>query len=332
MAARRDPEPPTARAAWRVWGVEASIVVGDPASLTGAAALAEGVLAEIGAACSRFDDASELSRLSRDPAAAAGVEVSPLLAELVGAALQVAADTGGSVDPTLGADLAGWGYDRDLAALPTPATAGPPLTGGTTLSVVPRDPAWRRVRLDGRLLALPAGTLLDLGATAKAFAADRIARRIAEAFHTRVLVSLGGDIATAGPAGSPGWEVTVQDLDGDPSQQVRLPSGAGLATSSTQKRRWLHDGRTVQHILDPAFGTPVVPAWRSASVAAPTCLRANALSTAAIVRGRAAVDWLARQGADARLVDLEGRVVRVGAWPQPLNDALAPAVTGGADR
>lgn len=330
MAARRDPEPPTARSDWRVWGVQASVAVGRPEALAGATALAEQVLAEVGAACSRFDEASELSRLSPEAVTVDGVVVSALLAELVGAALQVAADTGGSVDPTLGADLAAWGYDRDLAALPTPAVGAP--AAGLTLSVQPRDPAWRRVRLDGRRLAVPAGIVLDLGATAKAFAADRIAQRIADAFGTRVLVSLGGDIATAGPADAPGWEVTVQDLDDDPSQQVRLPSGAGLATSSTQKRRWLHDGRTVQHILDPSFGTPVVPVWRSAAVAARTCLRANALSTAAIVRGRAAVGWLAAQSADARLVDLEGRVVTVGAWPRPADPALEPTRATGTDR
>jgi len=330
VAARRDPKPLTTRSDWRIWGVQASVVVGRPEALAGATALAEQVLAEVGAACSRFDEASELSRLSREAVTVDGVVVSALLAELVGAALEVAADTGGSVDPTLGADLAAWGYDRDLAALPTPDAGA--AAAGLTLSVQPRDPAWRRVRLDGRRLVIPAGIVLDLGATAKAFAADRIAQRIADAFGTRVLVSLGGDIATAGPADAPGWEVTVQDLDDDPSQQVRLPSGAGLATSSTQKRRWLHDGRTVQHILDPSFGTPVVPVWRSATVAAQTCLRANALSTAAIVRGRAAVGWLAAQSADARLVDLAGRVVTVGAWPRPADPALEPTGATGTDQ
>ena len=45
---------------------------------------------------------------------------------------------------------------------------------------------------------MPAGTQLDLGATAKAVAADRCARLVHDALGTGVLVSLGGDIATAG--------------------------------------------------------------------------------------------------------------------------------------
>lgn len=319
-------EPGPARFDWPVWGTVASIAVGRPDTLTASVALAQAVLADVTAACSRFDDTSELSRLSRDPRIADGVEVSPLLVELVGVALRVASATDGSVDPTLGTDLAVWGYDRDLALLP-PVPGGTPWLGFSVSARV-REPAWHRVRLDGCRLSVPVGVALDLGATAKAFAADLIAQRIADAFGTRVLVSLGGDIATAGPAGSDGWEITVQDLDDDPAQQVHLPSGASIATSSTQKRRWMHEGRPVQHILDPAFGAPVVPAWRSVSVAASTCLMANALSTAAIVRGRTAARWLAAQGADARLVDLDGRVITVGDWPDPVVGAAAPSMSG----
>lgn len=292
-----------------------------PETLTAATELAEGFMAEVAAACNRFDESSELSRLYGDGRLADGVEVTPLLAELVGAALEVAAETDGSVDPTLGADLAGWGYDRDFASLPVAGDAAP---AGPSTSVFPgqpgqpRQPGWRRVRLEGRTLSVPAGIRLDLGATAKAFAADRIAQRVAIQLRTGVLVSLGGDIATAGPAHAGGWEIMVQDLETDPAQQVFLPSGMGIATSSTQKRRWQHVGRPVQHILDPAFGTPVVPAWRSATVAATSSLRANGLSTAAIVRGGGAVAWLAARRADARLVDLLGRVVTTGAWPEPL--------------
>ena len=60
-------------------------------------------------------------------------------------------------------------------------------------------PGWREVHLEGRLLTMPEGVQLDLGATAKAWAADRSAARIAERLGCGVLVSLGGDIAVAGP-------------------------------------------------------------------------------------------------------------------------------------
>ena len=316
MAPHPAPETTAAHAEWRVWSTTASLVLEHGASLEPARGIAEGVLAEVGAACSRFDSSSELSRLSRDPSVESGVEISPLLASLITTALLAAEQTGGSVDPTLGADLAWWGYDRDFGRM-TPVPAEDHLVGPSTIDIVRREPGWRAVHLDGRILRMPAHLRLDLGATAKAYAADLIARQVSAELGCGVLASLGGDIATAGFTAAGGWEILVQDLPTDPAQQVFLPDGAAVATSSTQKRRWMHDGRSHQHILDPAFGTPVVPAWRSVTIASSCCVRANTLSTAAIVRGTAARSWLAGQRAAARLVDLDGRVITLGAWPLP---------------
>ncbi|MEV6493867.1 FAD:protein FMN transferase, partial [Actinoplanes sp. NPDC051633] len=198
-------------AQWPVWGTTARIVLTDPARVPAATEIVRHELAAIDAACSRFRPDSELSRACR--AGGRPVTVSPLLAELVGAALEAARRTGGDVDPTVGAILAGLGYDRDFAEI----------TGRTTAPAVRVFPApdWRAVRLrrldpevvaerairggDAPLgyhceLTVPDGVLLDLGATAKAVAADRAAARVAEQLGVGVLVALGGDIATAGPA------------------------------------------------------------------------------------------------------------------------------------
>src|SRR5439155_211390 len=115
-----------------------------------------------------------------------------------------------------------------------------------------------------------------------------------------VLVALGGDIATAGPAPDQGWQILVQDRPGDPSCTVRLPAGAALATSSTAGRTWGRRGELLHHIVDPRTGRPAPTVWRTVSVAAGSCLRANTLSTAAIVRGRGAYDLL--RGTPSRLV------------------------------
>jgi thiamine biosynthesis lipoprotein len=88
-----------------------------------------------------------------------------------------------------------------------------------------------------------------------------------------------------------------------------------MATSSTQKRRWHTEGRPMHHILDPRSGLPAPPVWRTATTVAPTCLDANTFSTAAIVRGRAALGWLAKQGVPARLVDDSLRILTTAGWP-----------------
>lgn len=297
-----------ARRDWKVWGLHASVVVEDPRLLEAAEHVVRDVLDAVDRACSRFRSDSELSLLRGR--LSGGAEVSPMLGTLLTGALEAAETSGGSVDPTLGNDLAALGYDRDFAELS--------VFGASTTSVrmLPRtEVGWTRISFrDGRL-TVPDDLTLDLGASAKAVAADLAAQRIATDLGTAVLVSLGGDIATAGQPTDGAWEVLVQDTPEDPGQQVRLEGGWAMATSSTQKRRWMLDGRKVHHILDPRSGLPAPAVWRTSTVVAATCLRANTLSTAAIVRGRDAVGWLAAQNAPARLVDEAGRIHVTDGWP-----------------
>jgi len=165
------------------------------------------------------------------------------------------------------------------------------------------------------LLTVPVGTALDLGATAKAWTADRAAAELAARYGTGVLVELGGDLAVAGERPG-GWIVRVAEREGAPGQNVTLERG-GVCTSTTTIRTWRRGGRTVHHLLDPATGQPATGPWRTASVAAGSALAANTASTAAIVRGETAVEWLTTRGTAARLVGQDGAVVRTPGWPDP---------------
>src|SRR6185437_12443645 len=191
-----------------------------------------------------------------------------------------------------------------------------------------RVTGWRSVQLDSarRLVQLANGAQLDLGATAKAWAADRCAGIIAAQAGSGVLVSLGGDIAVAGPPPADGWRVRVTDDHAAgpeaPGQTVTITDG-GLATSSTTVRTWTAGDRQVHHIIDPATGEPARSCWRTVSVAAGTCFDANTASTAAIIRGEAAVAWLDDAGLPARLVRPDGTVVTTAGWPA--DDDPAPS-------
>jgi thiamine biosynthesis lipoprotein len=285
-------------------------VVTEPRCLAEARRLLEADLAAVDLACSRFRADSEICALR----ASDGQQVSPLLAEAIAVALRAAELTDGNVDPTVGAAMSAVGYDRDFEQVQRTSTADCPVTVRTI-------PGWRQVRLDGRMLTMPEGVQLDLGATAKAWAADRSAGRIAQQAGCGVLVSLGGDIAVAGPAPEGGWRIRVQDVTGEPDDPPDGPYAlvairdGGLATSSTAARRWQRGGDVLHHILDPRTGLPAEPVWRTVSVAAGTCADANAASTAAVIRGRAALGWLARLGLPSRLVDATGVVFTVAGWP-----------------
>jgi len=287
---------------FEVWSTGASVVVTDAAALGSVVEIVRAGLDDVERACSRFRPDSELSGLRPGTHG-----LSPLLADLVGTALDAAEASGGLVDPTVGGAMQGLGYDRSIELLP--ADGGP-------VRRVQHVPGWRRVHLYGDRLELPRGVVLDLGATAKARAADLLARRAADTVRVGVLVELGGDIATAGPAPDGGWQVAVRDTEEDPACQVTLAAGSAVATSSTVRRTWRRGGERFHHVVDPRTAAPAEPVWRSVTVAAPTCVDANTASTAAVVLGRDAARWLTERGFTARLVDRQRRVVRVGGWPE----------------
>ena len=291
---------------WTALGTQVRLVV-TGTELDEARRILAADLAEVDVTCSRFRPDSEIRTLTGPR-----TQVSSLLAEAIAVALRAAWLTDGDVDPTVGEAMRAIGYDRDFAEIP--ATANDKVTTHTI-------PGWRNVTLDGRILTLPPGTELDLGATAKAWAADRSAHRIANHLGCGVLVGLGGDIAVAGPAPENGWPIRVQDITGHPDDDPEGPyanitiTTGGLATSSTKARRWRRGGDVLHHILDPRTGLPAAPVWRTVSVTAKTCADANAASTAAVIKGRDALGWLARNLLPARLVDAKGTVFTVAGWP-----------------
>ncbi len=292
-------------------GTTATVVVDDPGAADVALALLALDLDALDRACSRFRPDSELRRLERD-GGGRPTRVSPLLFDAIDTACDVAARTAGIVDPTIGSALIELGYDRDFGSLgdrcdqpelpPTPA------------------PGWWRIELDhaARTVSVPHGVRVDVGSTGKAFAADRAAARIAEALGCGVLVNLGGDVATAGPAPHDGWGVGIAGhcttAPGDADEVVALRAG-GLATSGTTARTWAHAGRTVHHIIDPWTGDVAPTTWSFVTALGTTCVEANGWSTAAVVWGEDAPGNLIEHGVTARLVHTDGHVVTVGPWP-----------------
>ena len=296
----------------RALGTDVRVVVTRARRLAAATEAVERVLDDIDQACSRFREDSELSRLN----AAAGTEqrVSALLATAIGHGLRAARVTNGDVDPTVGTAMRRIGYDVDFASVAS--------SGGPLLLTVEPIPGWRSVRFSERTRSvfLPRGVELDLGATAKALAADLAAAAALEASGDGgILVSLGGDIALAGEAPVEGWSIQVSDDSTAPfdagAARIGLHSGA-VATSSTRTRSWRRGEVVLHHIIDPRTGGSANSVWRLVTVVAATCVDANTAATASIVRGAAAVPWLEAMALPARLVDNDDAVVRVAGWPE----------------
>jgi thiamine biosynthesis lipoprotein len=309
-------EPTPAFRSMAAIGTTAVVAVTDGSRADEALALLADELGALDEACSRFRPDSELRQVEAH-GRGRPVPVSPLLFEALEVACQVAVDSAGIVDPTIGSALIELGYDRDFDQIGSDDRLTEP---------DPRPaPGWWRIELDpaARTVAIPIGVHVDLGATAKALAADRAAARLAGTLDCGVLVNLGGDVAVAGPTPADGWAIGIAPectTSVALVEQVVTIVDGGLATSGTTARSWMRNGRRVHHIVDPWTGEPAPAVWSLVSVAAASCVEANAWSTAAVVWGRDAVGILASQGVAARLVDAEGNVERCGGWP----DDFAP--------
>jgi FAD:protein FMN transferase len=305
-----------ATARLRALGTGAVVCVTDPATLPDARRELVRRLREVDLLASRFRAGSELTALNRR--AGERVRVSPRLFEAVALAVDVARRTGGLVDPTVGRALRLAGYDRTFVAVRA--------RDGSFVAISHRSPGWTSIQLEPERLeiSVPPGVELDLGATAKAAAADAIAAAIHAKIGAGVLVSLGGDVAVAGPAPLTGWPIRLADQHDAPLDSegpVVAVHGGGLATSGVAARRWRVSGGERHHIIDPRTGGSAITPWRTVTVTGATCVDANAASTAAVVLGADALAWLGLRGLSARLVRHDGSVELVGNWPR--TEALA---------
>lgn len=301
----------TAVASRAALGTTATICVAAPDDLTEVSVLLERELDGIDRACSRFRSDSELARANA--AAGSWTYVGELLFLALETALTAAVETGGLVDPTIGRTLRLAGYDRTFPLVLA-------RDGERFRPAFAPVPGWQLVELDrpDRRVRFPAGIELDLGATAKALAADRAAAAAHALTGSGVLVSLGGDLAVAGSPPDAGWPVLLADdhalpLD-SPGPVIGVASG-GLATSGTAVRRWRAGRVTLHHIVDPRTGRPAETPWRTVTVAGRSCVEANVASTAAVILGEAAPIWLAGRALPARLVTTDGAVRTVANWP-----------------
>jgi thiamine biosynthesis lipoprotein len=272
---------------WQAWGTTVRLEVTDPAALQAARRLVVRTLADAERAADADRAGAEVHRLLRSQGR--DLPVRPALSALIATALDAAEQSGGLVDPTVGAatiPLRRRSAQSARPARPVGDAAFPVCSG---VPVVRPHPAsgWRGVTWSERRVAVPAGPALDLTATAKARTARLAATRVAEQLGVGTLVDLGGDVATAGPPRSSGWVARPEHLGSAP---IELPPGTALAAVRG-------DG-----IVDPATGRPVTGPWAAVAVTAPDVVLAKTAAVAALVHGVSAEAYLDGLGLSAVLV------------------------------
>jgi len=250
---------------------------------------------------SRFRVTSELSRLNR--AAGQPISVSETLWQVFQSALVAEKNTGGLVTPTVAGAVREVGYDRDFALL-----AGQTLDPVNSVYGIVSPLEYVSWDEPTRTIYLPENMRLDFGGIAKGWAAEQIVQRLK--YHGSALMNCGGDIAMSGALldGNP-WEIGVYkpfDRSSGYLGMLYFQKGCGVATSSTDRRRWKQGSLLRHHIIDPHTGLPAVSDIVSATVIAPTAIEAEAAAKSVLIRGSAAgLGWLESDPDLAALLILE---------------------------
>jgi FAD:protein FMN transferase len=253
---------------------------------------------------SRFRDKSELSALNRSPGQP--TQVSQVLWDALQASLAAARFSDGLVSPTLAAWVEAAGYDRTFEELEDDA-------GDLSRMPAPPDTAAGGIELDSasRRITLTDGRRLDLGGTAKGWAADRAAHRLRALGPC--LVDAGGDVAVHGlRQDGRGWAVGISDPfhPGESLDLLCLTHG-GVATSGRDFHRWKQQGKWQHHILDPRTGLPAETDVLTATVVAPNTVQAEAAAKVAIILdSERALAWLDDHPQLAGLLVLEDGTIR----------------------
>lgn len=248
------------------------------------------------------DSQSELSAVNAT-AAHAPVAISAELFTVLSAALRIAEQTDGALNPALGPLVSLWGIQTEHARVPS----------ADEIAACRRRCNWR----DVVLTVLPAATdsnaaggssagssdagstqayvffkqqgmALDLGAVAKGYVADELVRLLHEQGVRRAVVNLGGNVYTVGikADGSP-WRVGIKNPRAPERESMLSVEVAeeAVVTSGNYERYFEQDGVRYHHILDTATGRPAERGVLSVTVIAKNALQADALSTALFVLG-----------------------------------------------
>ena len=224
-----------------------------------------------------------------------GTEIAAVNASAGGKAVKVSEDTfyviskaveyaglaGGAFDPTVGPLVKLWNIGNEGAHVPQKGDIASAL----------RLIDYRKVELDRKALTVrlaAPGMKLDLGAIAKGYSADEVARILDKYKVKSAIVDLGGNVLVYGKKkDGTAWRVGVQDPHSDRGEYIGLVTGNAMTvvTSGIYERFFIQDGRRYHHILDTKTGFPVDNGLVSVSIITESSIRADALSTTIFALG-----------------------------------------------
>lgn len=269
-------------------------------------------IAQLDEALSDYKPDSELNRICRT-AAGRPVKAGPDLLLVLEASQQLAAETGGAFDVTLGPVIRLWRQARLDRRLPA---------AGALQEAAARS-GFRKLHIDlaaGTVTLDQAGMQLDLGGIAKGYAADSALAVLARSGIRSALVAVSGDLAFGDPPpGQKGWKIGVDSgRPGSVFTRVLELCNAAVSTSGSAEQHLDAAGKRYSHIIDPSSDMGLTRPI-TVTIVARRGMDADSLATAVSVLGAEQGMNLVRRhrGVQALIVSDDGAVIESPGWPGP---------------
>jgi thiamine biosynthesis lipoprotein len=284
--------------------VEISVTGGSTAAMHAAVDDAFAAVAIVHQLMSFHDAASDVSRVNRR-AAAEAVRVHPWTYEVLEVAVDLHRRSDGVFDVAIAPEL------QALGLLPPPLDEMPRMTRSGTAGAI-------ELLADRHVRFAEPGVRIDLGGIAKGFAVDRAIGVLVGAGMIGGLVNAGGDLRSFG---IDGHRVHLRDPR-DPRRALGTitVNDVALATTGGRFDPFLEAGPRRSAVIDPRC-REAVPAILGATVRAPSCVLADALTKVVMLAGERALTVLDQYAAGAMFSSPDGTLMTTSDWV----DALLPA-------
>ncbi|MBW9402180.1 FAD:protein FMN transferase ApbE [Leclercia sp. EC_58] len=243
--------------------------------------------------------------------------VSEAMADIVTESLRVGYKTNGAMDITVGPLVNLWGFGPNKQPVKTPDQTqiddARAQTGLQHLTVINQS---GKQYLEKDIPDL----FVDLSTVGEGYAADHLARLMAEEGIPRYLVSVGGALVSRGMnASDKPWRVAIQKPTDEQNavQAIVDINGHGISTSGSYRNYYELDGKRISHVIDPQTGRPITHNLVSVTVIAPTALEADAWDTGLMVLGtEKAKEVVRQQGLAVYMITREGEGFKTWMSPQ----------------
>ncbi len=227
---------------------------------------------------SLWDSSSVISRINKNEP----VEINALFRRLFERSTEIAIESGGAFDYTVGPLVRAWGFYRKKGSEPPPGTVD------SLRALI----GYTQVRLEGNnLVKNVPGIQIDFNAIAQGMTVDMVAELFHQEKISNYLIEVGGEVRTSGfRKEQEPWKIGIENPSANDSsaQEVGFTvalTNKSISTSGNYRKYFIRDGRKFSHTIDPFTGYPVSHSLLSVSVIAPDCATADAYATVCMALG-----------------------------------------------